>query len=337
MPPPKVAIFSSKPYDEQHLEQANQTRQFELTFYEPKLSSQTAALTQGFDVVCCFVNDVIDNPVAETLKNNGVKLVAMRCAGFNNVDLDACARHQLTVARVAEYSPNAVAEHAVALILDLNRNIHRAYSRVRENDYSLNGLMGFDLCGKTVSAIGGGKIGQAFIRIMQGFGCRVICFDPKPSDELKNTGVELVSLEQAWAESDIVSLHCPLVRSTYHLINSNSLSQMKQGVMLINISRGGLIDTPAIIKALKTGKVAYLGLDVYEEEADLFFEDNSDEMLMDDIFARLTTFKNVVITGHQAFFTHEALTAIAEVTLSNIDYFTKGELEKVCLVKMSQK
>lgn len=332
MSPVKVAVFSSKPYDEEHLKQANQSLQFELTFFEPKLTQQTVALTQGFDVVCCFVNDVIDHSVAEALASNGVKLVAMRCAGFNNVDLEACAKLQLRVARVAEYSPNAVAEHAVALILDLNRNIHRAYSRVRENDYSLNGLMGFDLYGKTVSAIGGGKIGLAFIRIMQGFGCRVLCYDPSPSEALQNSGAELVSLEQAWAESDIVSLHCPLVRSTYHLINSNSLSQMKPGVMLINISRGGLIDTPAIIKALKTGKVGYLGLDVYEEEADLFFEDNSDEVLLDDVFARLTTFKNVVITGHQAFFTHEALSAIAEITLNNIHYFMKGELEQVCLV-----
>lgn len=331
-----IAVFSAKPYDEHHLKQANEVYQYELTFFESKLTPQTAALTQGFDVVCCFVNDVIDNEVAETLKTNGVKLVAMRCAGFNNVDLEACHRHQLTVARVAEYSPNAVAEHAVALILDLNRNIHRAYSRVRENDYSLNGLMGFDLFGKTVSAIGGGKIGQAFIRIMQGFGCRVLCFDPNPSDELKRTGVELVSLEQVWAESDIISLHCPLVHSTYHLINSHSLSQMKPEVMLINTSRGGLIDTPEIIKALKAGNVAHLGLDVYEEEADLFFEDYSDKMLMDDVFARLTTFKNVVITGHQAFFTREALTAIADVTLSNIDCFFKGELDKMCLVKTAK-
>ncbi len=330
----KVAVFSSKSYDEDHLKQANESKQFELTFFELQLTPQTAALTQGFDVVCCFVNDVIDEQVAQALKNNGIRFIAMRCAGFNNVDLEACAKYELPVARVPEYSPNAVAEHAAALILDLNRNIHRAFSRIRENDYSLSGLMGFDLFGKTVSVVGGGRIGQALIRIMKGFGCRVLCYDPMPSEELKETGVELVALEQVWVESDIISLHCPLVRSTYHIINSNTLSQMKRGVMLINTSRGGLIDTPAIINALKTGKVGYLGLDVYEEEASLFFEDYSDEVLLDDVFARLTTFKNVVITGHQAFFTHEALQAIAEVTLNNIQHFEQGEIENVCLVKI---
>ncbi|SMF01604.1 D-lactate dehydrogenase [Alteromonadaceae bacterium Bs31] len=329
----RIAVFSSKPYDEDHLTEANKTRQYDLTFFEPQLTTQTAALTQGFDVVCCFVNDVIDTQVAETLKSNGVKFIAMRCAGFNNVDLEACAKNELPVARVPEYSPNAVAEHAAALILDLNRNIHRAFSRIRENDYSLSGLMGFDLFGKTVSVVGGGRIGQSLIRIMKGFGCRVLCYDPMPSEELKETGVELVALEQVWSDSDIISLHCPLLRSTYHIINSNSLSQMKKGVMLINTSRGGLIDTPAIITALKTGKVGYLGLDVYEEEAELFFEDYSDEVLLDDVFARLTTFKNVVITGHQAFFTHEALQAIAQVTFDNIQFFENGELEKACLVK----
>ncbi|WP_045858023.1 2-hydroxyacid dehydrogenase [Teredinibacter purpureus] len=329
----KVAVFSSKPYDEEHLTSANTETGLELTFLEPQLTAQTVALTKGFDIVCCFVNDVIDTAVAAQLQENGVKLVAMRCAGFNNVDLDACAKHNLPVARVPEYSPNAVAEHAAALILDLNRNIHRAFSRIRENDYSLSGLMGFDLYGKTVAIVGGGRIGQSIIRIMKGFGCRVICFDPMPSEALVETGVELVSLEQVWAESDIISLHCPLVRSTYHIINSNTLSQMKKGVMLINTSRGGLIDTPAIIKALKNGQVGYLGLDVYEEEANLFFENYSNQVLQDDIFARLTTFKNVVITGHQAFFTHEALQAIAEVTLNNILHFDKGELDKMCLVK----
>ncbi|WP_075187595.1 2-hydroxyacid dehydrogenase [Teredinibacter haidensis] len=329
----KVAVFSSKPYDEEHLRKASEDIGLELAFFEPQLTAQTVALTAGYDIVCCFVNDVIDNTVAAALKENGIKLVAMRCAGFNNVDLEACARHDLPVARVPEYSPNAVAEHAAALILDLNRNIHRAFSRIRENDYSLSGLMGFDLNGKTVSIVGGGRIGQTMIRIMKGFGCRVLCYDPMPSDALLETGVELVPLEQVWAESEIISLHCPLLRSTYHIINSNSLSQMKRGVMLINTSRGGLIDTPAIITALKNGKVGYLGLDVYEEEAGLFFEDYSDQVLQDDIFARLTTFKNVVITGHQAFFTHEALQAIAEVTLNNILHFEKGELDQMCLVK----
>lgn len=329
----KVAVFSSKPYDEEQLNAAIPSgSDMELTFFEPKLTPKTAALAQGFDAACCFVNDVIDSDVAEQLAGYGVKIVAMRCAGFNNVDLDACKKHNIAVARVPEYSPSAVAEHAVALILDLNRNIHRAFSRIRENDYSLHGLMGFGLSGKTVSVVGGGKIGQAFIRIMQGFGCNVLCYDPMPSDELIETGVEIVPLERVWNESDIISLHCPLIRPTYHLINSNSISQMKHGVMLINTSRGGLIDTPAVIKALKSGKIGYLGLDVYEEEANLFFEDYSNMVLQDDVFARLTTFKNVVITGHQAFFTNEALQAIATTTMNNLQHFDNGEIDKVCLV-----
>lgn len=329
----KVAVFSSKPYDEEHLNQVNVDGKLDLTFFEPRLTEKTSALAHGFDVVCCFVNDVIDNTVARQLTEGGVKLVAMRCAGFNNVDLEACEKYKLKVARVPEYSPSAVAEHAVALMLDLNRNIHRAFSRIRENDYSLNGLIGFSLHGKTVSVVGGGRIGLALIQIMKGFGCRVLCYDPKPSMQLKEIGVELVGLETVWAESDVISLHCPLVKSTYHIINSNTISQMKPGVMLINTSRGGLIDTPAIIEALKSGQVGYLGLDVYEEEANLFFEDYSNTVLQDDVFARLTTFKNVVITGHQAFFTRESLQAIAAVTYSNITHFEKNELDKVCLVK----
>lgn len=329
----KVAVFSSKPYDEEQLLEANAAaREVEFTFFEPRLTPKTVVLAQGFEVVCCFVNDVIDAEVAKHLSEFGIRLVAMRCAGFNNVDLDACNTHDIAVARVPEYSPSAVAEHAVALMLDLNRNIHRAFSRVRENDYSLHGLMGFTLNGKTVSVVGGGKIGQATIRILKGFGCRVLCFDPMPSEELKKLDVEIVGLEQIWHESDVISLHCPLVRSTYHIINSNSLSQMKPGVMLINTSRGGLIDTPAVVDALKSGRLGYLGLDVYEEEANLFYEDYSNQVLQDDVFARLTTFKNVVITGHQAFFTREALQAIANVTLTNIKAFFANELEKVCLV-----
>lgn len=329
----KVAVFSSKPYDEEHLNEVNVDGKLDLTFFEPRLTEKTSALANGFDVVCCFVNDVIDNTVARQLTEGGVKLVAMRCAGFNNVDLDACEKNNLMVARVPEYSPCAVAEHAVALMLDLNRNIHRAFSRIRENDYSLNGLIGFSLHGKTVSVVGGGRIGLALIQIMQGFGCRVLCYDPKPSTQLKESGAEIVGLETVWAESDIISLHCPLVKPTYHIINSNTISQMKPGVMLINTSRGGLIDTPAIIEALKSGKVGYLGLDVYEEEANLFFEDYSNTVLQDDVFARLTTFKNVVITGHQAFFTRESLQAIASVTYANIRHFENNELDKVCLVK----
>ncbi|WP_188150985.1 2-hydroxyacid dehydrogenase [Teredinibacter waterburyi] len=332
----KVAVFSAKPYDVEHLNNANANSavkgEHEFTFLEPHLNQQTVALAQGYDAICGFVNDTIDEGVVEKLSSYGIKLIAMRCAGFNNVDLDACEKHGLTVARVPEYSPYAVAEHAAALILDLNRNIHRAFARIRENDYSLNGLMGFDLHNKTISVVGGGKIGQTLIKIMKGFGCRVLCYDPMPSDIITELGAELVSLDTVWTESDIISLHCPLVRSTYHIINSNTISQMKRGVMLINTSRGGLIDTPAVITALKNGKVGYLGLDVYEEEAELFFEDYSNQVLQDDVFARLTTFNNVVITGHQAFFTREALQAIAEVTVQNISCFCSGDFESICLV-----
>ncbi|WP_196157772.1 2-hydroxyacid dehydrogenase [Reinekea sp. G2M2-21] len=328
----KVAVFSSKPYDQAHLNAIN-NGQHELTFFEPHLDEQTAALSQGFDAVCCFVNDTLSAPVIDTLAANNVKLIAMRCAGFNNVDLTQSEQHGITVTRVPEYSPYAVAEHAVALSLCLNRNLHRAHNRVRENDYSLHGLLGFDMHGKTVGVIGTGKIGLAFIRIMLGFGCKVICHDPFPNPEVEQTDARYVPLEQIWAESDILSLHCPLLPSTRHIINSNSLHQMKQGVMLINTSRGALIDTRAVIDALKTGKVGYLGLDVYEEEADLFFEDNSNKILYDDTFARLQTFNNVMITGHQAFFTEEALSAIADVTIKNISGFEANDLETICVVK----
>ena len=328
----KVAVFSSKPYDQSHLTAIN-NGVHELTFFEPRLDEQTAALSAGFDAVCCFVNDTLSAPVIQTLADNDIKLISMRCAGFNNVDLVKTEAAGITVTRVPEYSPYAVAEHAVALAMSLNRNLQRAHNRVRENDYSLHGLLGFDMHGKTVGVIGTGKIGLALIRIMLGFGCKVICYDPYPNPDVEATDANYVPLEKLWAESDIISLHCPLLPSTRHIINSNSLHQMKQGVMLINTSRGALIDTRAVIDALKTGKVGYLGLDVYEEEGDLFFEDNSDEILHDDTFARLQTFKNVIITGHQAFFTHEALNAIADVTLKNITGFEKGDLESICVVK----
>ncbi|EAR09060.1 2-hydroxyacid dehydrogenase [Reinekea blandensis] len=330
----KVAVFSSKPYDKTHLENANQG-QHEFTFFEPHLDEQTAALSAGFDAVCCFVNDTLSAEVIDTLANNQVQLIALRCAGFNNVDLAQAEKRGLTVARVPEYSPYAVAEHAVALAMSLNRNLHRAHNRVRENDYSLHGLLGFDMHGKTVGVIGTGKIGIAFIRIMVGFGCRVICSDPYPNPEAEHAGAQYVSLDTLWSDSDIISLHCPLVPATRHLINQDSLSQMKPGVMLLNTSRGALIDTQAVIDALKTGQIGYLGLDVYEEEADLFFEDNSNEILRDDTFARLLTFKNVMITGHQAFFTNEALSAIARVTIENLSGFAEGKPERICLVSTS--
>jgi D-lactate dehydrogenase len=322
----KVAVFSSKPYDIRFFSQSMQS-QHEFTFFEPHLNAQTATLSEGHNAVCCFVNDTVDKPTLEQLHKNGISLIALRCAGFNNVDLGAAAELGMTIARVPEYSPFAVAEHAVALILGLNRNSHRAYNRVRENDYSLHGLLGFDLHGKTVGVIGTGKIGQAFIRIMRGFGCRVISYDPYPSETAIEAGAEYVELDTLWAQSDIISLHCPLMPATRHVISRDTLAKMKHGVMIINTSRGALINTSDVITSLKTGAVGYLGLDVYEEEADLFFEDNSDDILRDDVFARLLTFRNVLITGHQAFFTKEALEAITAVTLANLTAFEQGDLK----------
>ena len=327
----KVAVFSSKPYDQQHLGIINQD-QHDLTFFEPHLDQQTAPLANGFDAVCCFVNDTLDADTIAALAENNIKFIAMRCAGYNNVDLKACEQHGIKVARVPEYSPYAVAEHAVALALNLNRNIHRAHHRVRENDYSLNGLLGFDLHGKTVGVIGTGKIGVCFIKIMQGFGCKVIAYDPYPNEAVKALGVEYKSLDDLLPECEVISLHCPLNSGTYHIVNDYTIRQMKPGVMLINTSRGGLVDTKAVIRGLKTGQVGYLGLDVYEEETDLFFENYSNQVLQDDTFARLQTFPNVIITGHQAFFTREALDAIGKVTIKNLSALEQGDFAQACLV-----
>lgn len=330
----KVAVFSTKPYDREFLTRANSVLPLphELVFHEAQLNPQSALLAQGCTAVCCFVNDHLDESVLQQLSALGIKLIALRCAGFNQVDLVAAKELGLVVARVAEYSPHAVAEHALGLILMLNRNLHRAYHRVRENDYSLNGLLGFDLVNKTVAVIGTGKIGQVFANIMQGLGCRVIAYDPQPTPLLSAKGVSYVALSDIWPSADIISLHCPLNSNTHHLINAERIAQMKNGAMLINTGRGGLIDTPAVIDGLKSKKIGYLGLDVYEEEGDLFFEDNSNALLQDDVFARLLTFPNVVITGHQAFFTREALTAIADITLANISHFERNELAQMVIV-----
>lgn len=330
----KVAVFSTKPYDREYLAQANSAlaQPHELVFHETQLNPASALLAQGCTAVCCFVNDHLDAAVLQQLSDLGIKLIALRCAGFNQVDLAAAKKLGLVVARVAEYSPHAVAEHALGLILMLNRNLHRAYHRVRENDYSLNGLIGFDMVNKTVAVIGTGKIGQVFAKIVQGLGCRVIAYDPQPSPLLAANGVSYAALHDIWPTADIISLHCPLNSSTHHLINAERIAQMKNGAMLINTGRGGLIDTRAVIEGLKSKKIGYLGLDVYEEEGDLFFEDNSNRLLQDDVFARLLTFPNVVITGHQAFFTREALTAIADITLANINYFARKEFTQMCIV-----
>lgn len=313
-----VAVFSSKPYDEEYLSAKGNEHDIAFHFLETKLNQETAALCASFDTVCAFVNDILDSSVLMELKRVGVKHIALRCAGFNNVDLDAAKGLGLKVSRVPAYSPEAVAEHTVALILGLNRKLHKAYNRVKEDNFSLVGLLGFNLAGKTVGIIGTGKIGACVCKILQGFGCRVLGFDVSPDAELSGLGVEYTTLEALIKKSDIISLHCPLNPSTNHLINADAVDKMKENVMLINTSRGGLVDTDAVIKGLKSRKIGHLGLDVYEMESELFFEDLSDEIILDDQFQRLLTFPNVLITGHQGFFTQEALTQIADTTVNNI-------------------
>ena len=320
----RIAVFNTKPYDQRFLEEANAAHQHDLVFLEPHLSVHTARLAEGCAVICTFVNDPLNAATLEVLSALGVKLVALRCAGFNQVDLRAAKRLGITVARVPAYSPYAVAEHAVALILTLNRNIHRAYNRVREGNFALEGLLGFDLHGKTVGVIGTGKIGAVFARILRGFGMTVLAHDVQPNAELEADGLRYVGLEELLERSDIVSLHCPLTPQTQHLVNAERLGRMKRGAMLVNTSRGALVDTPAVIEALKSGCLGALALDVYEEEGDLFFENLSDRVIQDDVFMRLLTFPNVLITGHQAFFTREALTGIAQTTLENVTAFETG-------------
>lgn len=319
----RIAFFSAKPYEKQFFDNANATFGHRFTYLEAGLSAETAALATGHDAVCAFVNDTMNEPALEILAKSGVRTIALRSAGFNHVDLEAAARLELSVVRVPAYSPYAVAEHAVALMLGLNRNIHRAHSRVREGNYALDGLMGFDLYGKAAGIVGTGTIGVCVARILAGFGMRLLAHDPVRNPDAEAIGVQYAPLETLYAESDVISLHCPLTPATHHLIDEAALSRMKDGVMIINTSRGAVIDARAMIAGLKSGKIGHLGLDVYEEEGDLFFRDLSDKVLQDDVFARLTTFPNVLITGHQAFFTREALGEIARVTLQNL-----ADLEK---------
>ncbi len=321
----KVAVFSTRPYDRTFLEQANRQRGHELHFFEPRLSAQTASLAAGFDAVCIFVNDQADGEVIQMLHDGGCRLIALRCAGFNQVDLAAAERVGIAVARVPAYSPHAVAEHTLGLMLALNRRIHRAFARVREGNFLLDGLLGFDMAGRTAGVIGTGRIGQVVARILLGLGCRVLAFDPKPDETLTAAGAAYTSLEALLSDSDIITLHCPLTPDTHHLIDAAALGRMKRGVMLINTSRGALVDTRAVLDALKSGHIGLLGLDVYEEEADLFFQDLSDRVIQDDVFARLLTFPNVLITSHQAFLTEDALDAIAQTTMDNIDAAANGK------------
>ena len=321
----RIAVFDTHRHDRAALEEANVGYAHDLVFFEPRLTLQTASLAAGFDVACSFVNDKVDRPALETLRSGGVRLIALRSAGYNHVALDAAAALGIRVVRVPEYSPHAVAEHALTLVLALDRKIHRAYARVREGNFSLDGLLGFDLYGKTVGVVGTGKIGAAAARIFVGFGCQVIAYDLRPDPALVALGVEYVELGALFERSDIISLHIPLTPSTHHVIDGAALSRMKRGVMLINTGRGALIDTRALIGALKTGHVGAAGLDVYEEEEGVFFEDLSNQVLQDDVLARLLTFPNVLITSHQGFFTREALAAIANTTLANVTAFERGE------------
>jgi D-lactate dehydrogenase len=322
----RIAMFSSKPYDVESFQQANAVGH-DIVYLEPRLTIETAPLASGCEGVCAFVNDDLGAAVLEELAARGVRLIALRSAGFNHVDLATARRLGLSVVRVPGYSPHAVAEHAVGLMLALNRKIHRAYIRVRENNFALNGLLGFDLHGRTVGVIGTGQIGTEFAKIMLGFGCQVVASDPYPNDTCRGLGVEYVHLHELLDRSEVIALHCPLTPETYHVIDSAAIERMRDGVMLINTSRGALVDTTAVIEGLKSGRIGYLGLDVYEEEADLFFEDLSDRVVHDDVFSRLLTFPNVLITGHQAFFTVEAVTRIAETTIANIAAFERGEGE----------
>ncbi len=316
----KVAVFSARAHDRRFLDAENAGRH-SLTYFEAHLGPDSAVMAAGAEAVCAFVNDQLNRATLETLKRGGTRLIALRCAGFNMVDLAAASALGLSVARVPAYSPSAIAEHSVALILSLNRHVHRAYARVREGNFSLDGLLGFDMAGRTVGIVGTGRIGMALARIVSGFGCVVLATDLIQNVELTDMGGRYVTLPELLAAADIITLHCPLTDQTRHLINAQSIVQMKPGVMLINTSRGAVVDTRAVIDGLKSGQIGHLGLDVYEEEEHIFFDDRSEQLIQDDVFARLLTFPNVLITGHQAFFTADALKAIAETTIANITAF----------------
>ncbi|EMJ4931691.1 2-hydroxyacid dehydrogenase [Pseudomonas aeruginosa] len=323
----RVLLFSARPYDRREFTAANARIGHDLSFVEARLGAETLSLAAGYEAVCTFVNDTLDASVLRRLADGGTRLIALRCAGFNQVDVRAAAGLGLTVVRVPAYAPHAVAEHAAGLVLTLNRKFHRAYNRVRDDNFLIDGLEGFDLYGKTVGVVGAGRIGRVFVRIMLGFGfgCQVLVHDPQfCAGDACIEGASLATLPELFAAADIVSLHCPLTPETHHLIGAQALARMKPGAMLINTSRGGLLDTAAVIGALKSGHLGALGLDVYEQEGDLFYEDLSSSVVTDDVFQRLLTFPNVVVTAHQAFFTREALAAIADTTLANIAAFGAG-------------
>ena len=318
----EITVFSTKPYDRQFINAACSGRH-KLHYLDAQLTADTAVLARGAGAVCAFVNDKVDSAVLQTFKSLDVGLVALRSAGFNNVDRAAAKKLGIVIARVPAYSPEAVSEHAVALMLSLDRNIHRAYARVREGNFSLEGLLGFNLHGRTVGIVGTGRIGTSVAKIMTGFGCKVLASDIEPSPACTEIGVAYVSLDTLLAQADIVTLHCPLTPQTRHLIDAAAIGKMKRGAMLINTSRGGIVDTKAVVDGIKSGAIGHLGLDVYEEEAALFFDDKSDQVIRDDVFERLLTFPNVLVTGHQAFFTADAMKAIADTTMANVDAFAR--------------
>jgi len=320
----KVCVFSTQKYDEQAFVQWGDPT-IEWTFLSQKLDLVSVHGAAGAEAICVFVNDQLNAPVLQAIKDLGIGIIALRCAGYNNVDLVTAKQLGFTLVRVPAYSPQAVAEHSVGLMLCLNRKFHKAYNRTRDNNFDLNGLLGFNLYHKTVGVIGTGRIGTAAVKILLGFGCRVLCVDPVENPEISSMGATYVSLDELYQQADIISLYCPLTPDSLHLINAESLEKMKDGVMLINTSRGALVDTKAVIKALKAAKIGYLGLDVYEQEADLFFKDLSDHIIADEVFQRLLTFPNVLITGHQAFFTTEAMEQISRITSDNLMQLARGE------------
>ena len=320
-------LFSARPYDVRSFESINDARDtpLDLVFREPRLDVTTATLAAGFDVVVPFVNDIVDRAVIDKLAHGGTRLLALRSSGFNHVDLRAAEEAGLTVMRVPAYSPHAVAEFTLALMLSIDRRIHRAYARVRDGNFSLDGLLGSGLHGRTVGIVGTGRIGATVARILRGFGCELLAYDPYPNEEVAELGARYVDLDTLLQESDIITLHCPLTPESHHVIDARAIDRMREGVMIVNTSRGELVDTRAVIDALKSGAIGSLALDVYEEEGDLFFEDLSERVITDDVFSRLLTFPNVLITAHQAFFTTDALERIATTTLDNISAFARGE------------
>ncbi len=320
-----IAFYDTKPYDRVFFDEENKKYGCKINYFNEHLNQHTAAFAEGADVICAFVNDTLDAPAIDALEKAGVGLIAMRCAGYNNVDLQA-AYNRIHVVRVPGYSPHAVAEHAVALLLALNRKTHRAYYRTRDGNFAINGLLGFDMYEKTAGVIGTGRIGRTLVPILRGFGMKVLLYDVNPDHEFaREAGARYVALDDLYAQSDVISLHCPLTPDTHHLINQDSIAKMKPGIMIINTGRGGLVKTQDLIEALKSGRVGSAGLDVYEEEGDYFFEDLSAAMISDDVLARLLTFPNVLVTSHQGFFTKEALTNIARTTLENIKEYYEGD------------